>query len=55
MTTHFHAHHTRIASTLSRIAFRRRAPVAVEMNRHLFTDIGFSQSDIIALGTGFQR
>ena len=55
MTSH---HTTRIANALLKAISRRRVSVPHEMDGRLFADIGFSQSDIIALHTSmpvFQR
>jgi hypothetical protein len=50
MTIHFH-HTSRIATALFGVASRRRFSMPSGMDRRFFADIGFSQSDIIALHT----
>ena len=50
MTIHLH-HTSRIANALFGAASRRRFSLPNGMDRRFFADIGFSQSDIIALHT----
>ena len=50
MTNHFH-HTSRIANALFGATSRRRFSMPNGMDRRFFADIGFSQSDIIALHT----
>ena len=50
MTIHFH-HTSRIATALFGAASRRRFSMPSGMDRRFFADIGFSQTDIIALHT----
>jgi hypothetical protein len=50
MTNNFQ-HTSRIANMLFGATSRRRLSMPNEMDRRFFADIGFSQSDIIALHT----
>ena len=50
MTNHFH-YTSRLAAALFGAASRRRFSMPSGMDRRFFADIGFSQSDIIALHT----